>query len=48
MIVNKCNLKKQVTLHEFRKTHVSLCAMADMRLEDIIYKVGHKYSKMTK
>ena len=48
MIVNKYNLKKRITLHEFRKTHVSLCAMADMKLEDIMYRVGHKDSKMTK
>ncbi len=48
MIVNKYNLKKRNTLHEFRKTHVSLCAMADMKLQDIKYRVGHKDSKMTK
>lgn len=48
MIFNKYNLKKRITLHEFRKTHVSLCAMADMKLEDIMYRVGHKDSKMTK
>lgn len=48
MIVNKFNLKKRITLHEFRKTHVSLCAMAGMKLEDIMYRVGHKNSKMTK
>lgn len=45
MIVTKYNLKR-ITLHEFRNTHVSLCAMADMNLEDIMYRVGHKYSKM--
>ena len=39
---------KRITLHEFRKTHVSLCAMVDMNLEDIMYRVGHKDSKMTR
>lgn len=48
MIANKYQLEKRITLHEFRKTHVSLCAMADMKLEDIMYRVGHKDSKMTK
>ncbi len=48
MIANKYKLEKRITLHEFRKTHVSLCAMADMKLEDIMYRVGHKDSKMTK
>lgn len=48
MIVKKYNLSKKITIHEFRKTHVSLCAMADMNLEDIMYRVGHKDSKMTR
>ena len=39
---------KRITLHEFRKTHVSLCAMANMNLEDIMYRVGHKDSKITR
>ncbi|EGK9603847.1 site-specific integrase [Listeria monocytogenes] len=47
VIATKYNLKR-ITLHEFRKTHVSLCAMADMNLEDIMYRVGHKDSKMTR
>ncbi|HCJ4447722.1 TPA: site-specific integrase [Listeria innocua] len=48
MIFVKYKLKKRITIHEFRKTHVSLCAMADMNLEDIMYRVGHKDSKMTR
>lgn len=48
MIYNKFKLEKRITIHELRKTHVSLCAMADMKLEDIMYRVGHKDSKMTK
>ncbi|EAC4461039.1 TPA_asm: site-specific integrase [Listeria monocytogenes] len=47
VIATKYNLKR-ITLHEFRKTHVSLCAMANMNLEDIMYRVGHKDSKMTR
>nr|WP_241546180.1 site-specific integrase [Enterococcus villorum] len=47
VIATKYNLKR-ITLHEFRKTHVSLCAMAGMNLEDIMYRVGHKDSKMTR
>ncbi|WP_366031089.1 tyrosine-type recombinase/integrase [Enterococcus sp.] len=47
VIATKYNLKR-ITLHEFRKTHVSLCAMADMKLEDIMYRVGHKDSKITR
>lgn len=47
MIARKYKLKR-ITLHEFRKTHVSLCAMAVMNLEDIMYRVGHKDSKMTR
>ncbi|SPC38826.1 site-specific integrase [Latilactobacillus fuchuensis] len=48
MICEKFNIAKKITLHEFRKTHVSLCAMADMDLEDIMHRVGHKDSKMTR
>ncbi|EMW5328267.1 site-specific integrase [Enterococcus faecalis] len=48
MIIAKYNLQKRITIHEFRKTHVSLCAMANMNLEDIMYRVGHKDSKMTR
>lgn len=48
MIAKKYNLPKIITIHEFRKTHVSLCAMANMNLEDIMYRVGHKDSKMTR
>ncbi|EGO5016490.1 tyrosine-type recombinase/integrase [Enterococcus faecalis] len=48
MIFTKYKLNKRITIHEFRKTHVSLCAMADMNLEDIMYRVGHKDSKMTR
>lgn len=47
VIATKYKLKR-ITLHEFRKTHVTLCAMADMNLEDIMYRVGHKDSKMTR
>nr|WP_279281940.1 tyrosine-type recombinase/integrase [Enterococcus gallinarum] len=47
VIATKYNLKR-ITLHEFRKTHVSLCAMANMNLEDIMYRVGHKDSKITR
>lgn len=47
MIATKYKLKR-ITIHEFRKKHVSLCAMADMNLEDIMYRVGHKDSKMTR
>lgn len=47
VIATKYKLKR-ITLHEFRKTHVSLCAMANMNLEDIMYRVGHKDSKMTR
>ena len=32
----------------FVKLMSLLCAMADMKLEDIMYRVGHKDSKMTK
>jgi len=35
MIATKYKLKR-ITIHEFRKKHVSLCAMADMNLEDIM------------
>ncbi|MFI3685618.1 tyrosine-type recombinase/integrase [Vagococcus fluvialis] len=48
MIFRKYKLKKYISIHEFRKTHVSLCAMANMKLEDIMYRVGHKDSKMTR
>ncbi|MHA3547673.1 tyrosine-type recombinase/integrase, partial [Yersinia enterocolitica] len=47
VIATKYKLKR-ITLHEFRKTHVSFCARADMNLEDIMYRVGHKDSKMTR
>lgn len=48
LIVNKFTLKKGIMPHDFHKTHISLYAMADMKLENIMYKVGHLDSKMTK
>lgn len=47
-IIKKYKIEKRISIHEFRKTHVSLCAMAKMNLEDIMYRVGHKDSKMTR
>jgi integrase len=46
-ICRKFKIQKRITIHEFRKTHVSLCAMAGMPLTDAMYRVGHKDSKMT-
>ncbi|WYJ92535.1 hypothetical protein A5889_000014 [Enterococcus sp. 9D6_DIV0238] len=36
VIIAKYHLKR-ITLHEFRKTHVTLCAWANMSLENVIY-----------
>lgn len=47
MIATKYKLKR-ITLNEFRKTHASLFKMTGMNLEDIMYRVGHKDSKITR
>ncbi|HFC9435417.1 TPA: site-specific integrase [Enterococcus hirae] len=48
MIFTKYKLNKQITFTKFSKNDVSLCTMTDMNLEVIMYRVGHKDSKLTR